>query len=529
MVSPKKYRIRTGARAASKGQEKDLIKKAKRLAKEPELVLPKCIEHTRCYFDGIRRQIYRIQQFADNERMLKKFSERGDLLARAYAGTLLLSIEGKAPYLAPFKTPMGTVPFAIRGKTSKEKLVAVQNFDQPKWLLLGVLDIVKKKKLHVYSTKNGLVCTGKAAAPPNEFVFDTIKALKPNFEHSGKTFTCPHLNLNDVKKDTQKGVAYLNIYWRSAGVEIGICERCLKKSKDHTLGVLTQRIADRKVLEDFDINISFKPLCKKECVDCEIDEPMNISLELLKKYQTGEIADSELFDKHLEHIRQRYQDLDKNVYILDDKCYGSDLMKFIKAMDPTPLERKALIAVLKKANESAVFDRATPSKVLGHYWKQYGRSAIFAITHDNKISKTVYKKSDINKTKASEILKEADIEVKKKTIISLLPKYTKLPQIAEFADQIARIYLTQGVDDTIRAIERYRGGDTKVKSVAYAFLLAMDRGEGKKWQYTQTEFDFAQFLKEHANKLLQATPDNYHNALQNLLSATGSTEKIKLE
>ena len=142
----KKYRIRTGARTASKVQEKDLIKKAKRLSKEPELILPKCVNHSRCYFDGIRKQILKIQKFADDERMLKKFSERGDYLARAYAATLLLVLEGKAPYLAPFKTPFGTVPFALRGKTRKEKLVAVQNFDQPKWLLLGVLDIVKKKK-----------------------------------------------------------------------------------------------------------------------------------------------------------------------------------------------------------------------------------------------------------------------------------------------------------------------------------------------------------------------------------------------
>ena len=65
---------------------------------------------------------------------------RGDLLARAYAGTLLLASEGKAPYLAPFSTPFGNVTFAFRGKTRKEKLVAVQHFDEPKWLLLGVLD-----------------------------------------------------------------------------------------------------------------------------------------------------------------------------------------------------------------------------------------------------------------------------------------------------------------------------------------------------------------------------------------------------
>ncbi len=522
----KRYKIRTGARTASKVQEKDLIRKAKSLKKDPDLILPKCIGHSRCYFDSIRKQVYRIQSFADDERMLKKFSERGDLLARAYSATLLLAIEGKAPYLAPFKTPFGTVPFAFRGKTRKEKLVAVQNFDDPKWLLLGVLDIVKKKKLHVYSTKAGLICTGREAAPPADFLHDTIKGMNVNLEKTGRIYTCPHLEPKAVRNQQQKGIAYLEVRWKSADVIIGICERCSRKSKEHTLGVLTQRIADRNLTDDFDVNIILKPVCTENCEICEVEEPLELSRDLIKRYQLGEISDIDLFSNHLDDIRTNYEKLEKKVYILDNQCFGTNLKAFIRALNPTYLERRALNVVLTKANESVIFDRATPSKILAHYWSRFGRNAIFAITHDNKITKNIYKKFDINKTKASEILKEADIEIKKKTIISLLPTYAKLPVIAQFADHIARIYLTRGTDETVRAIEKYRGGDTKVKSVAYAFLLALERGEGKKWQYTQTEHDFAQFLKAPAEQLLKSEPKTYNDALQTLLSATGSTEKI---
>jgi len=526
MPSPKKYKIRTGARTASKVQERELIRKAKRLAKDPDLIVPHCIDHSRCYFDSIRKQVQRIQGYATDERMLKKFSEKGDLLARAYAATLLLGIEGKAPYLAPFKTPFGTVPFAFRGKTKKEKLVAVQNFDEPKWLLLGFLDIVKKKKLHVYATKDGLICTGKVAAPPAKFIKEAVKSLSLNLTRSGKVFTCPHLDPKEYGKGEQEGVTYLDLTWHSADVSLGICERCCRKANDHTLGILGQRIADRDITKDFGVNIIAQPICVDECNECEIDEPLELSPELLKKYQLGEIADMDLFQKHLDKLQSSYQDRTSNIYILDSHCYGSNLKAYIKALNPTSIERKALWVVLKKADESVVFDKATPSKILGYYWSRFGKNAIFAITNDNKISKNIYKKFDINKTKASEILKEADVAIKKKTIISLLPEYTKLPSIAAFADQMARIYMTQGVDDTVRAIEKNRGGDTKVKTVAYAFLLAMDRGEGKKWQYTQTEFDFAKFLKDSAEQLLNSDPENYHNALQTLLSATGSTEKI---
>lgn len=527
MPSPKKYRIRTGARTASKVQEKDLIRKAKRLKKDPELVVPKCVNHSRCYFDIIRKQVRRIQMFADDEQMLKRLSGKGDLLARAYAATLLLAIEGKAPYLAPFKTPFGTVPFAFRGKTKKEKLVAVQYFDEPKWAIMGVIDIVRKKKLHVYSTKEGLVCTGRVPDPPTDFVKQTIGGLSPKLKSKKGVYTCPHLEPDKVQDSEQKGVPYLDITWDSADTEIAICERCASKSKEHTLGILTQRIADRKVTEDFDVRVIAQPICADKCKDCEIEKSPELSSELLSKYQLGEISDADLISKHLDAVRDGFKYTGKRIYIMDNRCYGSNLKAFVKALNPTTIERKALWVVLNKADESVIFDKATPSKILGYYWQDFGKSAVFAITHDNKLTKTIFKKFDINKTKASEILKEADVAIKKKTIISLLPTYTKLPSIAQFADNIARTYMTKGAEESVRAIDKYKGGDTKIKAVAYAFLLALKRGEGKKWQYTQTEHDFAQYLKDAAIKLLESEPMEYHETLQNLLSATGSTEKIK--
>ncbi len=529
MAQKKQYRIRTGARTASKVQEKDLIRKAKKLKKNPELILPKCVNHSKCYFDVIRKQVRRIQSFSDDERMLKKFSQRGDLLARAYAATLLLEIEGKAPYLAAFRTPFGTVTYAFRGKTKKEKLVAVQYFDEPKWRLLGVLDIVKKKKLHVYSTKEGMICTGKVRDPPDNFIKDAINSLSTNLKVKKNVYACPHLDPEIIAKGEQKGVPYLEIQWHSADKTIAICDRCAKKNKEHTLGLLTQFIADRKIADDFSVNVIAQPICVDKCNDCEIEEPPELTKELHNKYQMGEISDSDLIASHLEAIHKGYQLLAKKIYIQDSKCYGTNLKAFIKALEPSQLERKALWPVLKKVDKSVVFDKATPSKVLGYYWDDYGKTAIFAVTQDNKLSKNIFKKYDINKIKASEILKEADVEIKKKTIISLLPKYSKLPPIAEFADNITRIYMTKGVDESVRAIDKYRGGDTKVKAVAYAFLLALDRGEGKKWQYTQTEHDFAQYLKDAAMKLMESDPSEYHNALQNLLSATGSTVRIKPE
>ena len=119
--------------------------------------------------------------------------------------------------------------------------------------------------------------------------------------------------------------------------------------------------------------------------------------------------------------------------------------------------------------------------------------------------------------------------MRERDIISALPQYSHLPPIAKFADSIARTFMTQGKEDALRSIDHYKGGDTRIKSVAYSFLLALEQGASKKWQYTKTETDFAQFLKDPALKLLNSKPGEYHDNLQSLLSATGSTKKLSLD
>jgi len=97
--------------------------------------------------------------------------------------------------------------------------------------------------------------------------------------------------------------------------------------------------------------------------------------------------------------------------------------------------------------------------------------------------------------------------------------------LARFADHIARTYKTFGEKKTLGEIKK-RPDNPKGKSLAYAFLLAFGKGADKKWQYSSVEIEYGDFLKEYAKKLLDSQPKTYHKALQKLLTACGSTEKI---
>jgi hypothetical protein len=528
MKKPKRVRVRTGARTASKVQEKELISKAKKILKNPDLVVPRCEHEGRCAFDKIRRQIKRIQSLADDDKKLAKLAKSGDQLARAYAATLLLAHSEKASYLAVFRTPFGEVAYAMRGKVKKEKLVGVQNYDKPKWKLLSVLDLATKKGLHIYSTKKGMVCMGKEAKPPGYFIKDMINALKYDLRKEGKVLRCEHILQKDVEDRKATSDSYLLVQWKSAGQSIAVCSKCVSK-KSNIMASISQNMAIPKPEDDFDVSIISNLKCKADCEHCYVEKHLDVDKEEKKGYFTGSLSDHGLMKKHLENYEEFLKSGNKKVYVMDENCYGNDLNAFLNALNPTREERKGLKTILEKVDTPVVVSKATPNKILSMFWDDYGLEAVKAIVGDEETAKKLFEKADTSKTSPSQVLKEASIFTIERDIISALPEYKGLPPIAKFADNIARIYMTQGKNDALRAIEHYKGGDTRIKSVAYAFLLALEQGASKKWQYTKTEIDFAQFLKEPASRLLNSEPEQYHDNLQSLLSATGSTKKLSLD
>ena len=92
-------------------------------------------------------------------------------------------------------------------------------------------------------------------------------------------------------------------------------------------------------------------------------------------------------------------------------------------------------------------------------------------------------------------------------------------------DGVVRTYKTFGEKEAIAEFKK-RPDDPKGKSISYAFLLAFGKAEDKKWQYSQIEIEYGDFLKEYVKKLLDSEPENYHKAFQELLIASGSSENI---
>lgn len=505
----KKFRtMRTFARTASKSMEKNLVENAKQLSKNPYLILPEYNDNvSEKYFKKIRKSLDKVARFKDDTKKLEKLSNKKGLDG-ALAGTLLLSHSEKAPYLAVIKFPTGDITYAQRGKADREKLVAVQHFDDPVIRLLGIKDVVLKKKLYAYSWPDGFISTGEKPSPPQGFIDFVIK--KTDFVNKNRILSCGHIKEEDVLKKSSSNKYYLRIHWKSADKIFAICQDCARNTKN-TMFKITQYLLEPNLSDDFEIEIIGQVFKQ---------EKTNFETVYLDDYLSGEISDYDLINKNKKEREDDVKQSGEKLFVLDGKSFGTDVQGFVDALKPRAHEEKGLLCILEKVEEPVVLKNVTPNKVLEMFWKKHGLDAISMMLYDEKMAKKFYELDE----PPSDILELVSKYGERQEILSKLPQYSSLPPLASFIDHVAKTYKTFGEKEAISEVKK-RPDTPKGKSVAYAFLIVFGKSS-EKWKFSKVEIEYGEFLKDYVKKLLDSSPKNYHKCLQELLVASGSSETV---
>jgi hypothetical protein len=223
----------------------------------------------------------------------------------------------------------------------------------------------------------------------------------------------------------------------------------------------------------------------------------------------------------MKHREESIKESGEKILILDGISYNTDTENFLKALKPNKFEKKGLEIILKQINEPVVLNNVTPNKVLERFWKDFGLNAINSVINDEEMSKKFFSLDDT----PSDILELVFNYQERQQILSQLPKYKSLPPLANFIDTVVRIYKTFGEKEALAEIKK-RPDTTKAKSIAYAFLIVFGKAKDKKWQFSQVEIEYGDFLKDHVKTLLNSEPKNYHKSLKELLVNSGSSENI---
>ena len=511
-------RLRLKARIASKVREKDLIENAKMLIEDPELILPECTEDCgSCPFKKTRARIEKIQRYKDDPAKLSRMARGGDKLARAYAATIALAHEEKMPYLATAVYRGSTVTYVQRGKTPKEKLIAVQNFDSPKWRVLGVLDLVDRKGLHFYSYGDSFVCTGRYARPPQEYVKMAAESVGAT-KLEGDTYSCPH---NPSSSD------HVMFNWVAAGKKILLCDQCAVKSKN-TLSKLAEGMAVPEAISEFEISV-VRPLKtvsgEDDCKDL-LNRP--VDKELLREYADGKIGDRELIDRHMEEVVSSLKETPRRLFIRGERCYGSDPAPLVQDLTSDPIEAKALTGVLSKVENPVVLDNSdTVNRVLSIHWSKHGKDALRAVVPE-EIAEEYFRDDSEASATPMKIIQNALEKSEHDAVASQIPTYACLSGYGGFVDKITKAYKTKGATGAISVIDADKSNDHRTRSIAHAFYLALGVTT-KSWKYTDSEQEYGKHLEPFARRLLESTDsEQHHEAFSELLKQAGCPDELKL-
>lgn len=507
---PKK--MKTFARTATKSQEKKLIENAKQLQKNPFVVIPDCSDKS-CekYFSKAVKRIEKVKSFNEDTDKLEKYANKKGIEA-ALAGTLLLAISEKAPYLGILPFPTGDITFAQRGKASKEKLAGFQHFDNPVLRVLAVKDIAYKKKLHIYSWDEGFICTGKTPHPPQAFIDFIIQKLHLSCNNS--LCTCNHLNAQKVKEKESLPIYYLRICWKSAGLIIGLCTDCARSTKN-TMFTISKYMLTPDISHDFEIDVIAEVIRKSEASILE-------KTEYIQDYLSGNLSDNEFINKNIKSRKEKITQSDEKILVYNGVSYGSDVKGFMDVIKPKAYEKEALEYVLEQIDEPLVLKDTTANKILEMYWQKHGYEFLKSIIEDKKMAESFFKLDDT----PSNILKTVFEYKNRQKILEQLPQFRLLPPLAAYADNIARTFRTFGQKKAITEIKKHP--DTpKAKSISYAFLLSLGGEKDVQWKYSKEEIEYGEYLKTYAKKLLEVHPKKYAESLQTLLTISGSNEHIQ--
>lgn len=517
MPRKKNMRIRVNARITSKIREKDLMEKAKALMDDPELILPECAQECRpCPFKKTRARLEKISKYKDDPVKLAKFAKRGDRLARAYAATIGLVHEEKTPYLASAKYPGGTVMYALRGRTSKEKLIGVQNFDSPKWRVVGVLDLVKKKGLHFYSYGDEFVCTGRQPKPPDEYISQAAESVGATRKDGG-SHSCPHASADSER---------IEFSFVNTDQVVSVCPQCGAKNKN-TLKKLAEGMAVPHVLDEIGVAVE-RPL---EAVSGSSDLKdllsMPVDRSLLERYSSGEIGDRELIDTHFDEVHVKIEERPDRILVRGERSYGDDLDAFVSAMTEDELESKALKAMLADIDHAIVADpKDTVNSLMAKHWKDHGLAALKGLVPADMAEEYFSETGDAEQSPLK-VIRQAVKKAAQAEVTSRMPSYTGLSQYSKLVDEVVRAYKTKGSSGANAVLDAETSNDHRMRSIAHAFYLSLGIST-KSWKYTSEEQEFGRHLSARARALLDSEDaESHHKAFVAFMRDSGSTEEIK--
>lgn len=481
------------------------------LRDHPEDAVPQCQGFCPlwCTFRRARRRVRKAHKHRDDPDKLKKMGQRFHPIGRAYCAALRIDLAGKdgLEYFQNVNTPKGKVPIAPWAEAPPPCHVGMQHHHDPMLRLMVALPFVSEGEA-IFATESGLVCAHDGTPPD-----PTLEAL---VDQLGLRETEPGTYRAPGSEDPDR--PHLELTWTEPGISMHLSP---PSSGDSAVSVLQSRMLTRSLLDQITVRVHLPALEDPQGSEGQGRTVIDLPEPVLRSYAAGELSDQDLVSEAEQARAARLQAGDKPMVVLDDRIHRPPFEDLIDRLAPEAPMDDVLDAILDRLDRAIVLTKGTSVELLHKLWPDHGEAALVEVLGEQ--GRELYdpraSPDDLERLAG----KVADHRSQQR-VDRELPAYGSLPAPVDLVDEVARAYLSGG-----------RSAATQLLTSAparshQAIALALVRALGlpsPSWTIEPRERDMAEHLEPYVEDVLEARGDAYHQALQTLLKATGSTADIK--
>ena len=491
-MKKKRTRLR-GTKTAAKSEQKKLMSRIKELKKNPEILIPKTppgSQAEKIYSNVLKEMNLAKEQYENPPGFFSSLmgNKVKDPLAKAYGSTLTV-LDSGAPVMAIARFPHGEVNYVMRGRgISKEKLIGIQNYHNRLWVRFAHLDYVKKYKFFMYILDKGIICSGTSPKYPKILWDEACNSLK-------------------IRKGDEN-LQGIKIHCKSLGEAAILPAKKVSKSKDNSYShFLRNQVAFE---QDVDFEISVRTYLS-EIISVTPDD-------LFSDYLKGISSDSDLWNKIIEYQKDEVKLLDKQYFIMANNLVSKD--EVMSKISTNKIDQAIIEDILKEYKDSIVLENFTLSAFTEYTWNDAGREIV------NRIDPIIV--NNYSGDNSLEILRTLYNKIVKDSLTSDYPSFKSLSEPLKLIDDVVRMLKSGEKELAIKSIEQLSSNNNMTKSVSWAALMCLNATSSRAWKYSKEEQALGKSLKVLVQKLIDSSPSEYLEVLQDISSSVGLGNKLEV-
>ena len=135
---------------------------------------------------------------------------------------------------------------------------------------------------------------------------------------------------------------------------------------------------------------------------------------------------------------------------------------------------------------------------------------------------------DYNGENSLEILRNLYNKIVKDSLTSEYPRFKSLSEPLKLIDDVVRMLKSGEKEMAIKSIEQLPSNNNMTKSVSWAALMCLSATSSRAWKYTKEEQALGKSLKDLVQKLIDSSPSEYLEVLENISSSIGLGNKLEV-